>query len=145
MTSSYLKNEDLFQEELEPIEDESDLDELLLTELSDAIVQATDWTTDTILGQIEKERIQLNPNFQRRDAWTVERKSKFIESLFLGFPIPQLVLAELRELEARGVHLILCSTCLDHFGLSESVEVGIVGGMGDIIAAQWAAQKVISL
>ncbi len=87
-----LNYEEMFREDIEPVEDESDLEEL-----PDVIVQATDWTTDTLLGQIEKGRIQLNPSFQRRDAWTTERKSKFVESLFLGFPIPQLVLAELRE------------------------------------------------
>lgn len=97
MTNIDINNEDEFKEDLEPVESESDLEELLLTELSSAIVQATDWTTETILGQLEKGKIQLNPIFQRRDAWTTERKSKFIESLFLGFPIPQLVLAELRD------------------------------------------------
>lgn len=55
------------------------------------------------------------------------------------------VLDELAELEARGVHLILCKTCLDAFGIFDDVRVGVVGGMGDIIAAQVTAQKVISL
>ena len=55
------------------------------------------------------------------------------------------VLAELRALEARGTHLILCKTCLDYFGLMDKVAVGVVGGMGDIIAAQLAARKVITL
>ncbi len=41
--------------------------------------------------------------------------------------------------------LILCSTCLDYFGLRDRVEVGIVGGMPDIIEALSAAGKVISL
>lgn len=51
----------------------------------------------------------------------------------------------LQSLEAGGVLLISCSTCLNHFGLADQVEVGIVGGMHDIVAAQWAAQKVITL
>jgi hypothetical protein len=55
------------------------------------------------------------------------------------------VLDVLQSLEARGVRLIVCKTCLDYFGLLEKVRVGIVGGMGDIIAAQWLADKVISL
>ena len=55
------------------------------------------------------------------------------------------VLDVLQSLEARGVRLIVCKTCLDHFGLLEKVRVGIVGGMGDIIAAQWLADKVITL
>ena len=55
------------------------------------------------------------------------------------------VLDVLQSFEARGVRLIVCKTCLDHYGLLEKVRVGIVGGMGDIIAAQWLADKVISL
>ena len=51
----------------------------------------------------------------------------------------------LRSFEAQGVHLIVCQTCLNHFGLTERVGVGIVGGMGDIIAAQWKAAKVITI
>jgi sulfur relay (sulfurtransferase) complex TusBCD TusD component (DsrE family) len=55
------------------------------------------------------------------------------------------VLESLKALEANGVRLILCSTCLDTFGLTSQVEVGIVGGMGDIMEAQFKAGKVISL
>jgi len=55
------------------------------------------------------------------------------------------VLELLRDLESRGVHLILCKTCLDYHGIADRVAVGIVGGMPDIIAAQWAAEKVVSL
>ncbi|GAB4399698.1 MAG: hypothetical protein OHK0052_23270 [Anaerolineales bacterium] len=55
------------------------------------------------------------------------------------------VLEELRALEAKGVRLILCSTCLNFYGLSEQVAVGIVGGMTDIIEAQFLADKVIVL
>lgn len=55
------------------------------------------------------------------------------------------VIEELRDLETKGVHLILCSTCLNHYGLVDKVRVGIVGGMTDIIEAQWRAEKVITL
>ncbi len=55
------------------------------------------------------------------------------------------VLGVLQALEAKGVHLIICKTCLDYFGLADQVRVGIVGGMTDIIAAQWAADKVVTL
>ena len=55
------------------------------------------------------------------------------------------VLDVLQSLEARGVRLIVCKTCLDYFGLLEKVRAGVVGGMGDIIAAQWLADKVVSL
>ena len=55
------------------------------------------------------------------------------------------LLDALRALEAKGVPLIVCQTCLDYLGLAGRVRVGVVGGMGDIIDAQWRAQKVITL
>jgi len=55
------------------------------------------------------------------------------------------VLEQLKALEAKGVRLILCSTCLDFYGLSDQIQVGIVGGMSDIIEAQIKASKVITL
>ncbi|HUH96008.1 MAG TPA: DsrE family protein [Anaerolineales bacterium] len=55
------------------------------------------------------------------------------------------VLAQLKELEGKGVRLILCSTCLEAMDLSKSVQVGIVGGMPDIVEAQMKADKVISI
>jgi selenium metabolism protein YedF len=51
----------------------------------------------------------------------------------------------LRSLEKKGVRLILCSTCLGYFNLTDQVQVGIVGGMTDIIEAQFISQKVISI
>ncbi len=51
----------------------------------------------------------------------------------------------LKEIEQKGVELVICSTCLDFFGLKEKVEVGIVGGMGDILETLQKAEKVISL
>jgi sulfur relay (sulfurtransferase) complex TusBCD TusD component (DsrE family) len=55
------------------------------------------------------------------------------------------VLDQLKALEAKGVHLILCSTCLDFYGISDQTQVGIVGGMTDIIEAQTKASKVITI
>ncbi len=51
----------------------------------------------------------------------------------------------LKELEGMGVRLILCSTCLNYFSLTDKVQVGIVGGMTDILTAQMNAAKVITL
>ncbi len=55
------------------------------------------------------------------------------------------VLDVLKSLEKKGVHLILCTTCLNYYNLVERVQVGIVGGMGDILEAQRRASKVITL
>jgi sulfur relay (sulfurtransferase) complex TusBCD TusD component (DsrE family) len=55
------------------------------------------------------------------------------------------VLGELKQLEDKKVRLILCSTCLNYYGLMDKIQVGIPGGMNDIIEAQWKAEKVITL
>lgn len=55
------------------------------------------------------------------------------------------VLDLLRTLESKGVHLIICVTCLQYFNLKEKVAIGIQGGMNDILLAQWMAEKVITL
>ena len=55
------------------------------------------------------------------------------------------VLEQLHSLQAKGVHLILCNTCLDYYHLSDQVQVGIVGGMTDIIELQRRAEKVITI
>jgi len=55
------------------------------------------------------------------------------------------VLEALKELERKGVRLIICSTCLEAMDLTKSVQVGIVGGMPDIIEAQVKADKVITI
>jgi intracellular sulfur oxidation DsrE/DsrF family protein len=55
------------------------------------------------------------------------------------------VLESLRSLEAKGVRLIICNTCLNYYGIMDRVAVGITGGMADIIEAQRRASKVITL
>lgn len=68
----------------------------------------------------------------------------YAEGVFLvveGSP----VLESLRSLEEKGVHLVLCNTCLNYYDLADQVAVGIVGGMTDIIEAQRLAGKVITL
>jgi intracellular sulfur oxidation DsrE/DsrF family protein len=54
-------------------------------------------------------------------------------------------LEQLHALEGKGVRLIVCSTCVEYYGLTEEVQVGIVGGMTDIIEAQVKAAKVITI
>lgn len=73
--------------------------------VSQSVVSGTDWTAETIISQIDKGNIQLNPKFQRRDAWEGHRKSSFIESLILGLPIPQIVLAESQT--KRGSYIVI--------------------------------------
>lgn len=75
------------------------------TRFREAVLHATDWTTETIVSQLQRGNIILNPSFQRRDAWKSQQKSRFIESLILGLPIPQIVLAETKD--RRGKFIVL--------------------------------------
>ncbi|MFK7740035.1 MAG: DsrE family protein [Planctomycetota bacterium] len=53
------------------------------------------------------------------------------------------VLTELRLLEERGVDLVPCGTCLNHYGIEPAV--GEVGDMDTIVQEMGRAGKVITL
>jgi len=79
--------------------------ELEMARFSQAVLFASDWTVETIVNQLDRQNIEMNPAFQRRDAWSGRAKGKFVESVILGLPIPQIVLAE-RQGE-RGRYIVL--------------------------------------
>lgn len=89
-----------FEDEVEP-----EIHRDRFARFSEAVLYSTDWTVETILSQLRRGNIQLNPNFQRRDAWSNSRKSLFIESIIVGLPVPQLVLAENRD--SKGRYIVL--------------------------------------
>jgi hypothetical protein len=75
----------------------ADVEEELTDDLGAISVSTRDWTVETIISQIRSNNIDLNPAFQRRNAWNDEKRSKLIESLIWGIPIPQIVLAQSKE------------------------------------------------
>jgi hypothetical protein len=84
-------------------EDEDDLPKNV--SFKDAVVMNADWTIETIDNQINKGNIDLQPGFQRRAAWDDTRKSRLIESIIVGMPVPNIVLAENKE--HRGRFLVI--------------------------------------
>ena len=70
-----------------------------------AVINQADWTVETIIQQIDKGNIELNPDFQRREAWRDGHKSQYIESLLLNVPVPQIVLAERKD--RRGKFIVI--------------------------------------
>ena len=84
--------------------DEEDEDDLL-REGGAAVLTGSDWTVETILSQLRRRNIDFSPGFQRREAWTALKQSAYIESLFLGLPVPQLVLAE--DIERKGAFVVI--------------------------------------
>ena len=55
------------------------------------------------------------------------------------------VLEEFETLVEKGVDVLVCTTCLNHFGLMNDLAAGRAVGMKEIVEAQWEAQKVITL
>lgn len=93
--------------ELEVFEEENEesLDTADVAKFEEAVIWNTDWTVETIVSQSRKGNIDLNPKFQRRDAWNSQEKSKLIESLMLGIPVPPIILAEKKE--NRGKYIVI--------------------------------------
>lgn len=90
-----MDNKDIiFETDGEENEEELNID---LSKFNQAVIWGTDWTTETMARQLEKGNIDLNPSFQRRDAWSEQEKSRLIESLMLGFPVPPIILAENKQ------------------------------------------------
>ena len=98
---------DSFQEfaPIDQQEEESDLPKEKMGDPSQSVLFNTDWTVSTIVQQIERGNIKLNPDFQRRSAWDIKRRSHLIESLVIGLPIPNIVLAESKEF--RGQFMVI--------------------------------------
>ncbi len=51
----------------------------------------------------------------------------------------------LQLLHGVGVRLVVCQTCLEHYGLLGSVAVGEIGNMKQIAALMLAADKVLTV
>ena len=54
-------------------------------------------------------------------------------------------LDDLKELEAGGLSILVCGTCLDHFDLLARKQVGQTTNMLDIVTAMQLADKVINI
>jgi len=55
------------------------------------------------------------------------------------------VLADLQALEASGIKILVCGTCLTHFNLLDEKQVGETTNMLDIVTALQLADKVINI
>ncbi|WP_252232198.1 sulfurtransferase-like selenium metabolism protein YedF [Clostridium sp. ZBS15] len=65
-----------------------------------------------------------------------------------GVKIPSLneqVVEHLKDLEKKGVEILVCGTCLNFYGLEEELKVGKVSNMYEISNYMKAASKVITL
>ena len=105
LLATELTDDEIEVTHLVPDQGEDESDTLGSPVAFSASIGSKDWTTETLVSQMRKGRIDLEPSFQRRNAWLSNRKSKLIESMMLGFPIPQIVLAE--RLDSPGRYFVL--------------------------------------
>ena len=54
-------------------------------------------------------------------------------------------LSDLQALEREGITILVCGTCLDHFGILEKKQVGETTNMLDVVTAMQVADKVVSV
>jgi hypothetical protein len=113
----------------------------------------------------QKRTVFVFPSYglgQTQDAeLKIKLARKFLSLIALADPLPAQicfytegvklcvtgspVLDELHALQEKGVELVLCSTCLETFGLTDQVALGVVGGMGDIITALVGADNAVTV
>ncbi|PPJ62266.1 GmrSD restriction endonuclease domain-containing protein [Cuspidothrix issatschenkoi] len=79
-----------------------------------------------IMGMYERQEIVIKPAFQRYFRWDIEQRTRFIESILLGIPIPPIFVAE----DSEGVWELVdglqrISTVLSFFGVLKSEDEGI--------------------
>lgn len=77
-----------------------------------------DMSFGEIMNMYEQGEIIISPEFQRLFRWTIEQKTKFIESILLGIPIPPIFVAEDNDGRWELVDgLQRISTVLSFFGI----------------------------
>jgi len=86
------------------IEDEDDFFSSI-SDYRDLSLSSSDWTVETLFGQMKKGNIDVSPEFQRRQVWDAKKQTAFIESLILGIPVPQIVIAQNKQ--ERGKYIVL--------------------------------------
>lgn len=79
-----------------------------------------------IMSMYERKEIVIKPAFQRYFRWDEEQRTRFIESILLGIPIPPIFVAE----DGNGVWELVdglqrISTVLSFFGVLSSEDQGI--------------------
>jgi hypothetical protein len=72
---------------------ETPLEEKYRAQMRQIVSQKIELPISTIKDMIQNQ-IDLNPEFQRRDRWNNERRSRFIESIIMNVPIPPVFLGE---------------------------------------------------
>lgn len=60
-------------------------------------IQKADFTVNSIIDKINRNKVNLRPSYQREYVWTVKTASKLVESLMLNIPIPTMFFHEVNH------------------------------------------------
>ncbi len=85
------ENQNVQQNQKEKIENEYEIKRGLLEKTK--IVKQT-WSISEIYQKIKEKKLILNPDYQRNLVWDREKRTSFIESLYMGIIIPPLYVVE---------------------------------------------------
>lgn len=95
---------------------------------------------------------ELGFNLAKMAIYTLSQDSDLPKSILFmngGVKLPasdaDQIIDSLKEMEAKGVKILVCGTCLDFFGIKEQLKVGEVSNMYNILGEMKAASKVIKL
>ena len=101
-----------------------------------------------IIGDGDRE---LGTNLMRMFFYTLsqgEDKPGAVLFMNAGVKLPTLdeqIVEHLKALEAAGVEIQVCGTCLNFYGLTDQLKAGTVSNMYDIVSRMQKAAKVLSL
>ena len=51
----------------------------------------------------------------------------------------------LKNLERKGTNILVCGTCVNHFGITDSVGAGVISTMFEIVEALNGSGRILSL
>eukprot|EP00227_Mantoniella_beaufortii_P009054 CAMPEP_0197583730 /NCGR_PEP_ID=MMETSP1326-20131121/6541_1 /TAXON_ID=1155430 /ORGANISM="Genus nov. species nov., Strain RCC2288" /LENGTH=500 /DNA_ID=CAMNT_0043147987 /DNA_START=81 /DNA_END=1583 /DNA_ORIENTATION=- len=60
-------------------------------------IQKADFTVNSIIDKISRNKVNLRPSYQREYVWTIRTASKLVESLILNIPIPTMFFHEVES------------------------------------------------
>ena len=101
-----------------------------------------------IIGSGERE---LGTNLMRMFFYTLAQSDDLPQSILFmnaGVKLPagdEQVAEHLKALQAKGVQVLVCGTCLNFYGLTDQLMVGTVSNMYDILSQMQSAAKVITV
>jgi len=107
---------------------------------------------DTVRGNIMQNKVilvssnqlgrgdqELGENILETFFTILKQKQELPKAVFcmnsgvLTMTEESLVSVHLRELEEKGVNILACKTCADHYGVTDKLTAGKISGMGEFI------------